>query len=289
MVNYNNLSNSLKKLNIDTDSRNNFIFYNLHCNKDFYNDFYNNSLNLKGGGFDKEVDKKKIKFGQYIFILHFLINTDDEKLILKVESEYNIEGCILVFIQNKTKHAQIENLSNLPDCAKNAVFPKEGGGKILLNFIVNYLKKNKDIYNINKITLTDNSFIRCKEPKEEISHNISLGDIYLLKYGMTWYESNGFIPNRTMNKKYSENNMKIMNTKKVKDYPELYERLKELEKNYNLNKLIEKKKDMLLKDFFKFLFKNVDNFCYIIKEEIINIFIDLNLHSLHGTMFQYDL
>lgn len=289
MVNYNNLSNSLRKLNINIDSINHFIFYDLHCNKNFFNDFFNNSLNLKGGGFDKEIGKEKIKFGEYIFILHILINAEDKKLILKVESEYNIEGCILVFIQDKTNYAQIHNLSNLPDCTENAVFPKEGGGKILLNFIMNYLKNNKDKYNINNITLTDNSYIRCKEPKKEIYHNISLGDIYLLKYGKTWYESNGFIPNRSMNKKYSENNIKIMNTKKVKDYPELYERLKELEKNYNLKKLIERKKDMLLKDFFKLLFKNVDNFCYMIKDEIINIFIDLNLHSLHGTLLYYDL
>ena len=82
----------------------------------------------------------------------------DHKYIIVITPDKS--ECITVIIYKNEKDAILHNMSYYKECAVEGLkYP--GGGNILLKFILNHLIKNKTQYKINRILLTDNSYLYC--------------------------------------------------------------------------------------------------------------------------------
>ncbi|ARF08091.1 hypothetical protein Catovirus_1_141 [Catovirus CTV1] len=105
--------------------------------------------NYQVGGYgNKNVKTTKIttKFDKYTFEIHFC-----DRETMSVVND-NFDDCITIFIENNI--ANIHTISYDSTCAKEGLeYP--GGGSILFKFALQYLKKNKDKLNINKIKIKD--------------------------------------------------------------------------------------------------------------------------------------
>ena len=197
-------------------------------------------------------------------------------------------------------YAYINNISNYKDCSCDGNLPSNGGGKILLKFVINYLIQNKNIFKfkINKIVLQDNSYITCKKI------NIPLSDLYFLTHGDTWYGQFNFRPFYSLNNIPDKNNIKlyenyknIINQIKLKDYIKIYDLIIKVDKKLNINhidenklkKIILKNENMLLKDFLNKLLKDKYPMCLIFNEIKTKIMSYLNIKSFHTNSFYLNI
>lgn len=233
-----------------------------------YADFNINLMTHKiqsGGG--KEIENI-VTFIDSIgtFTFRVLEKIQESMIHLSILSSKNDE-CITVIIWKKTKTAILHNMSYFNDCAKEGL-KKPGGGSILLKFILNYLIDNKLKYNINKIVLSDNSYLYCNNCDD----TIKLARLRLITHGKTWYMKYGFKPyNSDKNKPDDEllkdieyNNNKI--SKLLTNELAILELVKSI-KNINikeLERLINKYK--LLKDFIDRISKEYDKYCCLLVE-----------------------
>ena len=60
----------------------------------------------------------------------------------------------------------------------------------MMNTFIKYIKQNQKYANINKIVLTDNTYIECNAPQSIYKKRLSLYNLYLFKYGCGYYEKN---------------------------------------------------------------------------------------------------
>ena len=116
---------------------------------------------------------------------------------IKITNKKHIE-CIIIFIDSSDRNAIIMNISNEKGCVQEGMIYREGG-KILVQIAIKYLKTYKDKFNINRILLTDRSYVLCSnniidKSKQVIKHNMFLSDLYMLTHGDTWYGKFGFRP-----------------------------------------------------------------------------------------------
>ncbi len=72
----------------------------------------------------------------------------------------------------------------------NCSIPKTESAKEIILVSIGFLKKYKNDFGINKITLTDNSMKYIDNCKDRIT----LSQYYFLTHGHTWYGSFGFRP-----------------------------------------------------------------------------------------------
>lgn len=185
-----------------------------------YHYFYNLFSNLKYSDEEKPEIIKLITYPhndkKYTFELSILT--------VKDLTTYSIMGssgnsCIIFFIAKGAPEVRLHTISYFDDCAKEGLnYP--GGGTVLLQFVLDFLRQHKDRLKINKITLKDNSFKFCH------GSNIELSTMYILMFGHTWYGKYGFRP--FQNNKFDEvleqeylDNQKIMSKTLVKDVPQL--------------------------------------------------------------------
>ena len=100
------------------------------------------------------------------------------------ENDINNESlnCLLIIIsKTNPASASIKNINVYPECydsEKNQV-----NGSLLLDIALNFIKFMKDRYKINKITLIDESFKKCKLTNEIIHFPI----LHTLMKGTTCY------------------------------------------------------------------------------------------------------
>lgn len=97
--------------------------------------------------------------------------------------------CVTVFIEKKERLAIIHNMSFYENCSKEGL-KAPGGGTLLFKLILSYLIKNKKEFGINKIVLTDHSFLYCPICDE----NVKLARLKMIIDGRTWYMKYGFMP-----------------------------------------------------------------------------------------------
>lgn len=278
----------------------------------------------------KEVDKllyvdtityRNLKF-------KFLVYQNKNKHItIKITNKKHIE-CIIIFIDSSDRNAIIMNISNEDGCELSIDNSKrknlslinsfgcvqEGmiyreGGKILVQIAIKYLKTYKDKFNINRILLTDRSYVLCSnniidKSKQVIKHNMFLSDLYMLTHGDTWYGKFGFRPFDIVNNRelYDDvieygKSKNIINNIKLKDYNKLYKLIIEADKLLNINyfkendlKLFMKdNQNTLIKDVLKILLKKKFPFCIIfeyIKRTIMN---DLHIKSFYEKTLYIDI
>lgn len=258
----------------------------------------------------KEVDKllyidtityRNLKF-------KFLVYQNRNKHItIKITNKKHIE-CVIIFIDSSDRNAIIMNISNEKGCVQEGMIYREGG-KILVQIAIKYLKTYKDKFNINRILLTDRSYVLCSnniidKSKQVIKHNMFLSDLYMLTHGDTWYGKFGFRPFDIVNNRelYDDvieygKSKNIINNIKLKDYNKLYKLIIEADKLLNINyfkendlKLFMKdNQNTLIKDVLKILLKKKFPFCIIfeyIKRTIMN---DLHIKSFYEKTLYIDI
>lgn len=157
--------------------------------------------------------------------IFFMIDKNNRCFILKIDLEY--PGLAI-----------LEGFGNEPKCSVPKL-PKDGGGTIMMYFLLNYVKRF--LPDVKKIELTDNSRIKCGD------REVNLFDLYTLITGISWYGKFGFIPSGKESKKEYRNNYKIMNKIKTSD---VWLDLGKILKKYGI-----KKNDGLLKNDLKKMFK----------------------------------
>lgn len=100
----------------------------------------------------------------------------------------NPADCGIIFIDRESGIGELHSIGGSTKCAKEGL-DKKGAGRFQINFLLNYLRDNKEKYGIKKLVLTDNSSIKCR------GKSIKLADMYMFTRGDTWYGTFGFRPN----------------------------------------------------------------------------------------------
>lgn len=246
-----------------------------------------------GGG------KKTIQYDGTEF--DFTKYRDEEYTMFALNAKNNI-NCLLIRINKEEKSAEILGIGYYPFCFTNKQikhFKGKTSGSLLLKLALKLIDDVKDYYNLEKITLQDNSH----------NFDINLCSMYTLMYGETWYGNHGFVPydsaNKIMHKfgvKMYNKNKEIMNKTKVKDVPQLKKYLVEsynniLEDNKDIDDLLLKKDEIvkmyneyndggkLLKDFMKRFLIKYDKSCLLFYSFYEQLFGDLNLHDFYGKYY----
>jgi len=213
-------------------------------------------FNSQQGGANKEY-----KFDNYTF--NVSISKQDGRIHIAVLTPKEDE-CVTIFIDNK--EAIIHNMSYDKQCAKEGL-KKPGGGDILMKFMLDFLKKNKDKLKIKRILLTDYSYLVCPGCDE----NIKLARLRMITHGETWYMKYGFKPYNTLKQqpddvllKGIDINKKIRNKLSVNQINII--KLAKEHKNIDMReikRLIDKY--VLIKDFIIRLSKEFSKYCYLIE------------------------
>jgi len=235
---------------------------------------------LNGGGTDL-----KVEYNDEIYIFNKLDDLYSSIVSYVLSSIDKKSDCIIISIDKETNIGTIDNLSTDGiKCSNNLM---SNVGKHLVKLTIKLLSKYKDKLNINKILLSDHSFLFCKS----IKNNINLADLYTLKYGNTFYGSLGFLP--CSNGKKYKNNYKIIQKLLVKDSYLLYY-LNKYSKKYNidiseLKIYVEINENTKLSEVIKLISSkdNFDKHCHLLNYIIPKIFEKNMLTSFHNQSFEY--
>lgn len=205
-------------------------------NKSYYNEIKRrlnyltlqnyNEIQQKGGY------NKIIKYNYKGYIFKTILTSDGDDVLFMI---YKNNRCFILKIDlEENGLAILEGFMNEPKCS-NPKLPKNGGGKIMMFFLLDYVKKYHPL--VKRIELTDNSQILCNNDK------INLSGLYILTHGTTWYGIFGFEPVNDKTKERYKYNIELMNKIKVKD---VWDEFKDLFNYYKI-----KKRNKLLKYVLK--------------------------------------
>lgn len=218
-----------------------------------------------GGGFKVEHNGHEYNFIENII--------DENILVLSTQGKTD---CLTIIINKDFKNAEIHEITTRDNCVIEKIkdgeifFSNQKVGTALLQIAIKMIKKYKEKFDVNSITLADNSFKLCPFTKT----NIILSYMSILTCGDTWYGKHGFRPVKIDDR----TNTYIVDKKKNKQYEETKDKMSKLKiTHFNLidyitmtnNKklikatktLIKENPDMLLKDYIKGLLKNFDYNC----------------------------
>ena len=139
------------------------------------------------------------------------IITDDEATKFLIKS--NRIHCIEMSIYKDDNVASFLTAMYDPGCTIDGKMVRSEGTRKMIQIGLDLLKE----YGAASVAMTDTSNIPCE------GKDISLGPMYFLKYGMTWYEKYfGFKPaerHRESYEKAKEMRKKHLNTEKLKELP----------------------------------------------------------------------
>jgi hypothetical protein len=289
---YQKLSTVLKRLNVPNPS--------LVSEKLLYDDYYEfeNLFNKSTIGDSNIAETKKVKYKHNgkIFTFELAKIVDNEMIDYSILTK-NGHFCVAIFIPHNSNEAHLHTLSYFPDCAEEGLsYP--GGGTILLQFTIKFLKQNKSI---RWIRLKDNSRKYCPG-----SPSIELSNMYFLLYGNTWYGKYHFRPYDPNDPKNSERlldsykqNQEIIRKTLVSNVPNLrkyiinaYNDIKP--EHLNLDNLLYvhdtfKKKNKRLCRFFQSFLIYYDKTCSLFGNIYKDVCKDINLYDFQGKSFRLDL
>lgn len=192
---------------------------------------------------------------KYIFERSFV---DEDHYIL---SSTDNEDCVNVIISKKDKIAEIHGIKNYPTCLYKT---NQNVGSTLLKITLKMLNKYKNQFNINMITLTDNSIKRCKNTDIPLSIMLTMltGDTWYGKYGFRPINISNYTINEVMTSNYEKNKKRWL-TITISEANLLY--YINMTKNADLIKATEKilkmNPKMLLKDYLSKLLSDYDVNC----------------------------
>lgn len=280
-----------------------------------------NNLNIKQLHYH-QTGGKHIKTGTFTQLYKgykFQINVEKTKydtLISILTQNDKLEECAIINVDAKLKVAYISNMSNYKDCATPTVQTlNPSTGSTILNFILGFLKQNKEGFKINRLLLKDSMLMLCFKINELIlkfnslkacrncPEKIELGSMYMLLHGNTWYGKYGFRPydfGKMQPDKYNiklyRKNQQIISKILVKD-TNILQYIKEAVNIYNIkdidiNIIISgtyKYKNKSLSQLLRALMKDYDKYCYIFSYIQPKLFKELGLSRFHGLGFYLDL
>ena len=264
------------------------------------NNFGTSKLN---GGIKLQDDSIKTEFIQTYDKYKFKMTLEKTKYdillnILTFEKD-NPKHCALINIERNLHIAYLSNISYFRNCTTPDLVRTKGGSTIL-QFLLGFLKKNKDVLGINRIVLKDNSIKVCNN----CPHNIQLNTMYFLLHHQTWYGKYGFRPFDKIEMKpdiqytklYNQNREKISQLKvkdtKLGNY--FKEAIKEYDKNKNIDldhmlNIVNLWKDKPLSQVLRVMMKDYDKYCCIFGYIQKMLYIDLNLQNFYGFDFYLDI
>ncbi len=244
-----------------------------------------------GGG---KVRHTNVKFKGFNFKINII--KDINMTTFSIIGDNDLD-CVIFFINHGTDYAWIQTISNISGCIIEGQVYKRGGS-ILLQLIINFLKKYKKDLKIKRAVLTDNSFKYCH------GKHIPLSRMYTLLTGHTWYGKYNFKPYNSKDEEPDlnllelyENNHRIMKNAKVKDVKNFKDIIikkfnKIKPKNINLTNIlnaIDTMQDKKLTKFIKMFLKDYDKYCKLFKEIELDIYASLNLFNFHRQSFYLEL
>ena len=261
----------------------------LKNNDDFYHrrnfQFRNNNFQRAGG------KKIYLIYNNYKYMIE---ENNDNIFILRDIS--NTTDCITIGINQEEKIIGINNLTadGTTYCFQQIISKQ---GTLLLEFAIKFAKKinNKMNLHANKIVLTDNSMLYCKERKM----GVPLSNLKMIISGNTFYGKHGFIPIDKYDKKIYSRHQTKLNNLELKDFDfekHLYD-LREIRddtKNKVYDELVDYihiNKNMKISTFFDMISNKAtfqDN-CFLIYYLIKQIFFDYRLESLYGMKYEMPL
>jgi len=171
------------------------------------------------GGLNQE-KTFKIEYDGKIELEFKKINKGDGNYEIYLSNNFDDNSCITIQINKKNKVASIHNISKEKlSCFNHADFLLKNPSSFYVEMSIKLLKKYKEKFNINKITLIDNAVINCQMVD---SNNYNIGKFNLSQYllftkGYTWYEKFGFKITDEIKNKIVQNSKKIIETLKIKD------------------------------------------------------------------------
>lgn len=232
---------------------------------------------------------------EYLNEKYIFERVDDDISDIYILYSQNEENCIVLTIDKSERIAQITNLTSTGiKCSKTLI---NNVGTHLVKITIGLIKKYKYKFNINKLVLTDHSFLFCNSIKK----NISLGDLQILKNGNTFYGNLGFLPfsdnevkNKILLKSYKKN-IKIINNltiidSKIINYLEKFQK-KNIIDITELITLANEHNNYKLSDFIiKISSKDVfDNTCIVLNYIIEKIMHHNKLTSFNNQQFYMDV
>ncbi len=231
--------------------------------------------------------KLKVKYNDITFKFE-KSKIDDDNYILYATDDLE---CVSVIINSFDRVAEIHGISNYKTCV-NTTFSNESIGTTLLQVTIKMLIKYKNIFNINKIIIVDNSLKKCNNT------NIELSMMKILLTGHTWYGKYGFRPFNSetfdldiyKNNRYN-NNINIMNTITILQANILkYVKLTKKENIIkDVEKLVTNYPNYLLTNFITSFLHNYDKTCKYFVLFYQQLFYDIGLTSFRGIVFGLDI
>ncbi len=235
-----------------------------------------NMLQFGGGS-----SEKYYKFHDEGGVHKFKVSINDEPDYVHITVAGNKVECITVNIDKTETDAILHNMTYHKNCAVDGLF-SPGGGAILLRFIINFLIQHKEKFNINRVLLTDNSYLTCKSCLS--TSNIKLARFRMATKGLTWYMKYGFKPYDAIKRKPADYIIK-----RYRDDYEVLSKLKVGNVNMiNLCKRIIKdekldhisidellkllKKYEMVKDFIKVLALDLPKYCCLLENILLELY-----------------
>lgn len=204
-------------------------------------------------------------------------NTEKDVYVLFSKDE---QSCVVLMIVDNVATITSISADNSLRCTHTIM---NNQGSFLLILTLALISQIKDKFKLNKIELTDNSFIYCDK------NNIELADLSFLQYNDTWYGRQGFMPLKpTVIKEYI-NNQNILSRFLTKNL-----KLIDIFNNIKNDDIIKDKilkyykvfaNNLLIDWFNKISKKYMKNNCAFFDSLINEIFNQLNLKSFHGKTF----
>lgn len=247
---------------------------------------YMNLLNKKR----TKVQKGGEIFGNGKYVFDFQENDLEDMTIIFVG---NKENCITGIINYEEPTViDLNGFSYYKSCNITKDLERKTGTIEMMNTFIKYIKQNQKYANINKIVLTDNTYIECNAPQSIYKKRLSLYNLYLFKYGCGYYEKN-------FNFKLIDDGIKHkLNLEKYKiitiDKEKVYQFLLKI-----FNKPIEEITNdidefMNLITYNELAYKFIRNFnkfklCYILNEFLDYIITENKLYKLQGSSYQKNI
>lgn len=262
--------------------------------------FAQNGGSENGSGNGSKAKKIKYVHDKISYVLNEIKCCNGYDISIRRKNDPSNATCLHIVIDSELKLAYVQNISYYQDCVSVGLERPGGGGK-LLRMCIQFLKDNKDRYNVKRIQLKDNSFFLCQRYNKKI--NFAL--MHTLLYGDTWYGKYGFRPYDPMNDvedkeltKFYDSNKKIITMTKTKDtnlYNCLYQILRDQESvngkelKRKINEYHLKHCDETVDVFFRKFLMNYENACAVFSGFYITFCVDLKVYNLMGQSFYLDI
>jgi hypothetical protein len=250
--------------------------YNFLCETLFCSGMSQTNNQLGGGLVSNNLVEYEENGKHYEFNIRRYKDDDITRIAIVSNDE---QECVTVLIHDGTHEAILNNMTYMDNCARQGL-KRPGGGSLLLRVIYKYLTDRKSDLKIDKLVLSDYSFLHC----EKCGHSLKLSRLKMLLDGETWYTKFGFRPWDQETHKQDLKLLKAYNLNKqiAKDLTvndiDLHNIIKTINKterkiSYDLKSVVSiAKNHTKLASFIKELMKQKEKYCCLVEYILAEIY-----------------